>query len=309
MYVGFAALVLSMLTLSPNCYCSPTISSYYGDDATLSYNVTTDIESYSGNNQIHVYCYDIRPITDYYATIGTYPMLTYLFTIADNSTTQDFVLQFEFGGNNFDTIQVTTYAKTFNGSLGPVTYDNTFTSNIYIEQCYINYNNGSQYFGPLYYTASDYYSTSRQNVSGWYLTSNTRIDSFDFGFTIGFFPPNFVYGNENDYRVGYENGYNEGYNVGNTTGYDTGYSTGNSEGYTQGFSVGSSQGYQEGYSAGVNTRNDYTFLTLFGAIADTPIMILRNLLGFEIFGVSAMSILMTMLTGSIALFIFRKVVL
>lgn len=50
-------------------------------------------------------------------------------------------------------------------------------------------------------------------------------------------------------------------------GYNKGYSIGNDDGYRTGFSAGDSKGYQRG----LNDANNYTFLSLFGAIFDAPI--------------------------------------
>lgn len=78
--------------------------------------------------------------------------------------------------------------------------------------------------------------------------------------------------------------------------------------YALGYETGYSDGVHDGYAEGSGDANHYTFFRLFGAIADTPIMILRNLLGFEVFGVEAIHILMSMITGVIVLWIIRRVV-
>lgn len=54
------------------------------------------------------------------------------------------------------------------------------------------------------------------------------------------------------------------------TGYKNGYAVGNTDGYNNGFSAGDSKGYQRG----LNDANNYTFLSLFGAIFDVPIQAL-----------------------------------
>lgn len=113
-----------------------------------------------------------------------------------------------------------------------------------------------------------------------------------------------LYQNPNDtnaYNNGYFRGFNDGYNDGRTEGIEIGYQNAYDQYYTSRYQ----QGYNDGYTAG-STGNQYTFARLFGAIADTPIMIIRNLLGFDVFGVSAMTILMSMITGCIAIFLIRK---
>ena len=68
------------------------------------------------------------------------------------------------------------------------------------------------------------------------------------------------------------------------------------------------EGHDIGYNEGIADAHTYTFFSLFGSIADTPIMIFRQLLGFDVFGVSALQIFMTMFTGVIVLFIFRRII-
>ena len=94
----------------------------------------------------------------------------------------------------------------------------------------------------------------------------------------------------------YQNGYDEGYDLGYDNAKDDYYDTRYTEGYNQGV-------YDES-----QLSNKYTFANLFGALADTPIMILRSLLGFEVFGTNAMTILMSMVTACIALFVIRKII-
>lgn len=55
--------------------------------------------------------------------------------------------------------------------------------------------------------------------------------------------------------------------------------------YNKGYSEGSSVGYNKGYSAGVNDSNQYTFMSLIGAVFDAPISAFRGLFSFEILGV------------------------
>lgn len=73
--------------------------------------------------------------------------------------------------------------------------------------------------------------------------------------------------NDNDYFVSGFNTASKGYY---DTGYNKGYSVGKDEGYISGFTAGDSKGYQRGLSDG----NNYSFLSLFGAIFDAPIQAL-----------------------------------
>lgn len=80
--------------------------------------------------------------------------------------------------------------------------------------------------------------------------------------------------------------YNAGFDSGYQSGYDKGALEGNQTGFNQGYSEGSSVGYNKGYSAGVNDSNQYTFMSLIGAVFDAPISAFRGLFNFEILGVN-----------------------
>lgn len=80
--------------------------------------------------------------------------------------------------------------------------------------------------------------------------------------------------------------YNAGFDSGYQTGYDKGALDGNQTGFNQGYSEGSSVGYNKGYSAGINDSNQYTFMSLIGAVFDAPISAFRGLFNFEILGVN-----------------------
>lgn len=68
----------------------------------------------------------------------------------------------------------------------------------------------------------------------------------------------------------YLDGYNNASKGYFDDGYKQGYDVGNTDGYNNGFSAGDSKGYQRG----LNDANNYTFLSLFGAIFDVPIQAL-----------------------------------
>ncbi len=68
------------------------------------------------------------------------------------------------------------------------------------------------------------------------------------------------------YLKGYQSASDEYYN----DGYNTGFSDGQKSGYNTGFSAGDSAGY----SRGLEDSNNYSFLSLFGAVFDAPIQAL-----------------------------------
>lgn len=72
---------------------------------------------------------------------------------------------------------------------------------------------------------------------------------------------------DNDFYVAGFNSASKGYY---DNGYKNGYSAGNTDGYKTGYTAGDSKGYQRGLS----DSNNYSFLSLFGAIFDAPIQAL-----------------------------------
>lgn len=72
---------------------------------------------------------------------------------------------------------------------------------------------------------------------------------------------------DNDFYVA---GYNAAGDANYNNGYNVGYSNGEKAGYNTGFTAGDSKGYQRGLS----DSNNYSFLSLFGAIFDAPIQAL-----------------------------------
>lgn len=77
-------------------------------------------------------------------------------------------------------------------------------------------------------------------------------------------------------------------------------------GFQQGYNQGRSDGYGQGYSDGVATANQGGFLSLFNAIADTPLRFLYGLFSFDLFGTSMLIIILSLLTGIVLFGIVKK---
>lgn len=123
--------------------------------------------------------------------------------------------------------------------------------------------------------------------------------SFNYGYNQGV---------NDGYDTGYSDGLLDGYNQGYDDGYFDGFDTGLDDGYIEGYTYGQAQGDHAGYIRGLSEQNPYTFGHFFGAIADVPILYIRQLLGFDFFGISALTILMSMITGVLVLFLLRRIV-
>lgn len=72
-----------------------------------------------------------------------------------------------------------------------------------------------------------------------------------------------------------------------------------------GYSVGFDAGYNQGYTAGI-ANSEYQFTDLFGAIADTPVLIVRNLFDFDLFGMNMLTVVLSLFTALILFYIIRK---
>lgn len=121
------------------------------------------------------------------------------------------------------------------------------------------------------------------------LISNIDFDDTDNAYANGF---------NTGYDNGYDNGYQDGYNDGNTSGYD--------EGYNNGYQSGNVNGYNNGYNTALSTHS-FSFTNLFASISDTPILMIRRLFGFELFGVSLISVFMSLFTALIVIHVIKKV--
>lgn len=98
------------------------------------------------------------------------------------------------------------------------------------------------------------------------------------------------------------------YHNGYTDGYSSGYTAGESTGYQNGVTTGERTGYQNGYRAGIaSVTSDFGFLNLFGAIADTPVMLFRNLFNFDLFGTSMLVVVLSLFTALVLMKIVKKI--
>lgn len=70
------------------------------------------------------------------------------------------------------------------------------------------------------------------------------------------------------------------------------------------YTTGYEDGYSTGYTDGSNASS-YSFMNLFSAIADTPIFFLRSLFNFDLFGISMISVVLTLVTGLLILGIVK----
>lgn len=101
----------------------------------------------------------------------------------------------------------------------------------------------------------------------------------------------------------YNIGYNDGYMVGEDTGYTSGYDAGETAGYNR----GKEDGYNIGRVDGIMDSNNYSFLGLIGATVDAPITALTGLLNFEILGVNLSSFFFGLFTVTLLIIVIRYI--
>lgn len=111
---------------------------------------------------------------------------------------------------------------------------------------------------------------------------------------------------DSDLQDTYMDGYDQGYGTGYDTGYQDGYENGGSESYQDGYDNGYITGYNIGKSDGISI-SQYSFGSLFASISDTPILMIRRLFGFELFGTSLITVFVSLFTALVILMILKTV--
>ena len=147
-----------------------------------------------------------------------------------------------------------------------------------------------------------------------YLYSQASGYNFSLIFNYNYFPYTNDVGDSLHLRIyaclyNYANSsFNNGYNVGFNDGVAVGRERGYQDGYQVGWGDSKNYWYQIAYDKGRSdaTPLEVSFLGILGAIADTPVMIIHNLFSFDVFGISALTIFMSLLTGIVVIHFIRK---
>lgn len=137
-----------------------------------------------------------------------------------------------------------------------------------------------------------------QNEYDSLLGATTSPESYTSGYNTGY---------DTGYEIGKEEGIQEGATSSYTEGYNHGYASGKIDGVNSGDAYNT--GYRDGYDAGLSYSNrDFGFINLFTGIADTPIMMMRSLFGFEIFGTTLLSVVLALFTGLVVIHLLKKLI-
>lgn len=99
----------------------------------------------------------------------------------------------------------------------------------------------------------------------------------------------------------------DGYDAGYNAGYVDGNKDGNKQGYIDGYGAGESVGYGDGYNDGLEQSNNYTFLSLIGAVMDAPISAFTSLLNFNLLGFNMLGFVTGLITLSLIIFIVKLI--
>lgn len=97
-------------------------------------------------------------------------------------------------------------------------------------------------------------------------------------------PKAFDFSNDDFYAQGFNDGRNEGLSAGEELGYKNGYD------------VGYQQGELEGFNQGAESANNYTFLSLIGAVVDAPVSVFKTMFNFDLLGVNLKDFFLAILT-------------
>ena len=93
--------------------------------------------------------------------------------------------------------------------------------------------------------------------------------------------------------------------------YQQGYSQGLADNQSNIYNNGYNAGYNVGYGNGVNVgrveANDYSFISLIGAVVDVPVQTIRGMLNFTFLGINLFDFLMGLIAILVILFIVKLV--
>lgn len=89
------------------------------------------------------------------------------------------------------------------------------------------------------------------------------------------------------------------------SGYQAGLIARQDEIYQSGYDTGYTNGYSIGYDAGARSGNT-NIMSIMGAIVDTPILILRSLFDYELFGSSIYIVMLSLVTMCAVIWLVRK---
>lgn len=94
--------------------------------------------------------------------------------------------------------------------------------------------------------------------------------------------------------------------------YQQGYTQGLADNqqniYDNGYNAGYDVGYGNGVTDGRADANDYSFVSLIGAVVDVPVQTFLGLFEFEILGVNLASFFLSLLTFAVIIFVIKLVI-
>ena len=139
-----------------------------------------------------------------------------------------------------------------------------------------------------------------------YIDNNNEYITFEFPLytNLGNFPTGYLF-EERTYYITTSFEDNTYYQEGYDNGYDVGVSEGKDLGYQEGYSSGVTVGYGNGYNEGVANSQDYSFLSLIGAVIDAPVSAFTSLLNFNLLGFNMLAFVTGLITLGVILLIVK----
>lgn len=177
-------------------------------------------------------------------------------------------------------------------SLSPVAFVNiSFSGDFNADVVQINLYNEPTSYTDYSYNIVEYFDSNGNSMIFKYMfyVSSYTATPFD---TRSYFLSTDISSNEY-----YQNGFNEG--------KSEGISEGQEIGYRDGYQAGQTAGYNQGYNVGLEDSNQYSFLSLLGAVVDAPIKALTGLLNFDILGINLSNFFFGIITITLIIFVVR----
>lgn len=173
------------------------------------------------------------------------------------------------------TMYVHVPSSDFNGNISYIDFGNDtlplMSGTVYIN--YIRYydvnNNYIQFSFPL---LPDYVATDSFDFRTYYITDNfTDSQIYQQGYKQGLA--------DNQQKI-YDNGYNAGYDI----------------------------GFGNGKTTGMAEANDFSFISLIGAVVDVPVQTFLGLFEFELLGINLANFFLSLLTVAVIIFVIKLVI-
>lgn len=290
---SLALVPLSVITIGSHDYISKVNGATYQEY--MSYDITI---AYQPSSAPKVFVFDVdnqsvSSNSDNYTDLATYYNSYQIF---ENLTSEFGYFDFALVSTTIDSYDVVRFFAPSNNLINAVEFSSNVAFSIRSDDYDTTslggytptYNNGSK-------TLTNYLLI--QDIISFGTSSNVNGTGSEY-YSLFY---NYVFVKPHDSTLGATWQFNLHLLNGNNASYQSGYA----DGYSQGHIDGSAEGYTTGYQEALSTSTS-TFNGLFNAIADTPLRFLYGLFNFDLFGISMLVIIMSLLTGIILFGVVKR---